>query len=708
MMKDDLVGDVANGSSRIITVDQDAPALAAAHLMARNGIGSLVVTGRGGTLVGIISERDIITHVIDPGADLSQKQVSDIMARNVVSCTLDTPFSEVQMVMTERRIRHVPIVAGGVAIGMISSREVMGHQHAKDQAMKAAAEQVARLSTSLKALDLDEVTEMIAREVPKLFQAGRSVLCFDQEDNAGKAELRSSRSNCPCPDTDLRARDEAWVAHEQSRPIFSSLPEPCAKLGAEGTSVVIPLTVSDHSGDNTPDDEHTPGHLCMCDFEPDEQTTRELATYKISLLQNILSANLASAKLYRQYQKARETALTDPLTDVGTRRLFEDKLKEECARARRYKRPLCVAIWDIDRFKIINDTLGHTGGDQALLEFSKCLSREKRTTDILARYGGDEFVLLMPETEMDGAIVMLERVRARVAGIRLPRDLSMTVSCGVVGQDAGFDVSSKEIIRRADIALYQAKDAGRNSIARWSQDLKYGTHVETEEVAALKSRVSALMAQSENIFLQGIWGLVQALDARDTYTKNHSENVMRYAVGIAETMGMNRADVEVIRRAAMIHDIGKMGLPDAILRKLGKLNSEEQRALQQHPLIAVRILKQMRSLEREIPIVRHHHERWDGRGYPDRIGAGDIEPGARILAVADAFDAITCTRLYHQGRGLGQAMKILDENAGAQFDPEVVDAMKCWVREISSRLGDDVDVTPQELLDSQKISLSAA
>ena len=200
---------------------------------------------------------------------------------------------------------------------------------------------------------------------------------------------------------------------------------------------------------------------------------------------------------------------------------------------------------------------------------------------------------------------------------------------------------------------------------------------------------------------------VRALDARDPYTKCHSENVTRYAVGIAETKGIAGEELEIIRRAAMIHDVGKMGLPDAILRKPGRLSSEERRDMEKHPVIAVRILKQMNSLEREIPIVRHHHERWDGKGYPDGLRAEEIEPGARILAVADAFDAITCTRLYHEARSLEQAMQILAENAGTQFDPKAVEAMQAWVRQVAGDCGRE-NITPQDLLDSQKISLSAA
>ena len=143
------------------------------------------------------------------------------------------------------------------------------------------------------------------------------------------------------------------------------------------------------------------------------------------------------------------------------------------------------------------------------------------------------------------------------------------------------------------------------------------------------------------MFVQSFWGLVQALEAKDSYAKKHSENVTYYCVAIAETMGIAPRQLEVIRRAAMIHDIGKIGVPDAILSKPGRLTPRERSIVEQHPLIAVRILEKMTFLEQEIDLVRHHHEKWNGQGYPDKISGGAIALGARIMAVADTFDALT-------------------------------------------------------------------
>jgi putative nucleotidyltransferase with HDIG domain len=172
------------------------------------------------------------------------------------------------------------------------------------------------------------------------------------------------------------------------------------------------------------------------------------------------------------------------------------------------------------------------------------------------------------------------------------------------------------------------------------------------------------------------------------------------AVLTSPTLGGEEA---VIRRAAMIHDIGKIGVPDSILRKPGPLSEGERRIMEQHPLVGVRILDQMRSLEREIPIVRHHHERWDGRGYPDNISGEAIPVGARILAVADALDAITSQRIYRASRPLSDALQVLIEDAGRQFAPEVVDALLEWVRTISHDLGGHIDLTTADLLSTPAV-----
>ncbi len=234
-----------------------------------------------------------------------------------------------------------------------------------------------------------------------------------------------------------------------------------------------------------------------------------------------------------------------------------------------------------------------------------------------------------------------------------------------------------------------------------SKVLKAGD-IEFEKIKKLKKRVAGLSVQAEKIFMQSIWGLVQALEAIDPYAKKHSESVMNYAVGIAEMMKISPRNLEVLRRAAMIHDIGNIGIPDAILSKPGELTPHERKIIEQHPLIAVRILNKMSFLKQEVAIVRSHHEKWNGQGYPDGLSNTSIPIGARILAVADTFDALISNRAYHNSRTVDEAIGILTDSSGYDFDPEAVKAMTLWIRKVQGHLGDVDQLTPEDLLASQK------
>jgi diguanylate cyclase (GGDEF)-like protein/putative nucleotidyltransferase with HDIG domain len=440
----------------------------------------------------------------------------------------------------------------------------------------------------------------------------------------------------------------------------------------------------------------------MCDLGPSVAANSELVSHKVKLVKEILNSHLANVMLY---QEARLTSLTDPLTGAGSRRFLEDRLEVECARTKRYKRPFCVGIIDLDNFKTVNDVLGHAAGDNALRNFAKCVESSKRASDILARYGGDEFVVLMPETKARDAFKAMERIRTRIHELKIAEDMPMTISCGVaeLSEEAADSVS--EVIRRADLALYEAKSSGRDCVRIWdegmSRALKAG-EIEEQKIKKLKRRIAGLSEQSEKMFIQSIWGLVQALEAKDPYAKKHSENVMHYATGIAEAMKIAPGKIRVIRRAAMIHDIGKIGVPDAILTKPDTLTRYERSVIEQHPLIAARILSQMEFLEPEMAIVRHHHEKWNGQGYPDGLSATSIPFGARIMAVADTLDALTTNRSYHESISVAQAVSIIVDSSGYDFDPKVTEGMIKFIGKIQLLLNKKVEeLTPEDLQMSQ-------
>jgi diguanylate cyclase (GGDEF)-like protein len=207
----------------------------------------------------------------------------------------------------------------------------------------------------------------------------------------------------------------------------------------------------------------------MCGLENSKAVNQPLLHYKAKLVKDILNVHLTNVA---QYQDAKVALLTDALTKVGSRQYFEDMLDKECARAERYGRPFTVAIVDVDNFKKLNDNFGHVAGDFALKQLAECMKSQKRGSDIVARFGGDEFVIILPETKAQNAITMLERVQRKVRQIKVGENSFVTISCGIAQIMPGQTISGTELIRRADIALYKAKDDGRDCIRIWNENMQ--------------------------------------------------------------------------------------------------------------------------------------------------------------------------------------------------------------------------------------------
>lgn len=685
-----------NSPTKIITIRCGDSIKEAAARMFSHNVGCLIVNDDHDRFIGLVTERDIARHVAvrsDCGADIL---VSQIMTDRVVSCPPGVATSEARRIMMEHRIRHLPLVDSGRVVGILSARDIISQQLLED---RTAAEEVAMLSKCLKSIDLNEAAEIVAAEVPKLFEARNSVLClYPAGDRSREPELISS-NRCPCvgghlmgPHSVEDGKSTAGYCHEE-------IPAECSKCGGRAPRIVLPLDIVGLPEATTGRDKRLSGYLCMCGLPESSLANRELTQYKAKLTREILVAHLTNAT---RYQQARLTSLTDALTGVGSRKLLEEKLFEECDRARRYRRPFSVAIIDLDHFKMINDVLGHVTGDEAIRKLAECVKREKRGPDVLTRYGGDEFVLLLPETKAPEATVLLERVRTRVREIRFDQGMGLSISCGIAESILDADESPDDVMRRADVALYEAKNAGRNCVKLWSEEmarLLNASDIEIERIKRLQRRIMGLSEKAEKVFMESIWSLVQALEAKDTYARKHSENVTAYSVEIARMMELGPKYVDLIQRSAMIHDIGKIGVPDAVLFKPDHLTGHERRVIEQHPLIAVRILEKMSFLETEIAIVRHHHEKWNGQGYPDGLARTAIPLGARIIAVADTFDALTSNRAYHSSRPIREALAMLKDSSGYEFDPAVVIAMVAWVESIAQHTETSVkDIKVQDLL----------
>jgi diguanylate cyclase (GGDEF)-like protein/putative nucleotidyltransferase with HDIG domain len=436
-----------------------------------------------------------------------------------------------------------------------------------------------------------------------------------------------------------------------------------------------------------------------------------------------------------------EQARIDPKTGLFNARHFANALQDELSRAGRFERPVSVIMADLDLLREINNAYGHLAGDAVLAGVAKVFRAELRHYDIPARFGGEEFAILLPETPQDQALEIAERVRKAVAAYPFSLQTSSepiraTISIGIATfPKDGVDAS--ELVHQADLAVYRAKLQGRNRVLVASEELVLlrgskgpgiipllqradAGQVPLQEAPlaapdmALQSPPSArpggrrLLAVARQLLgprnaaeavapggLESPTGsleranhllrtrstaamesLCATVDARDALTAGHSRRVRRLALAIGGELGMSQAELDLLGHAALFHDIGKLTIPDAILLKPTRLDDEEWGLMQRHPDEGARIIDRLGFLEDAVPAIRHHHERFDGTGYPDQLAGEEIPLGARVIHVADALDSMLTTRIYRDARTASAALAELQQLAGRQFCPRCVAALE--------------------------------
>ncbi|MEA2411451.1 MAG: hypothetical protein QOC77_2012 [Thermoleophilaceae bacterium] len=363
----------------------------------------------------------------------------------------------------------------------------------------------------------------------------------------------------------------------------------------------------------------------------------------------------------RLIRQLSEAATTDPLTGLLNRRGYHTAMETELARAGSGGGPVSLLLGDCDLFKLLNDHQGHRAGDDALVRIGRLLERERGRTGVVARMGGEEFALILPGTSEHDAFLFAEHLRLRFAETFAEQPVPLTISFGVSSYPAPAP-GDAELLRAADDALYAAKTLGRDRSVVYSAEIE----------GILSSGRGGVQARDQ-VQLATVLNLAQALDLRDTGTARHSETVGRYSELMARKLGMPRDRVQRIRTAGVLHDIGKIGVADSILQKPSALTSEELEHMRKHPEIGARILGGA-GLDDIRAWIIAHHERPDGQGYPRGLIGDEIPLEARILAVADAYEAMTSDRVYRRAIGLEAARRELRAGAGTQFDAAVVDA----------------------------------
>jgi diguanylate cyclase (GGDEF)-like protein/putative nucleotidyltransferase with HDIG domain len=367
------------------------------------------------------------------------------------------------------------------------------------------------------------------------------------------------------------------------------------------------------------------------------------------------------------YQKVHESSILDPLTNVYNRRGF----REGCKQLQGWNEGICqrmsVLMLDIDHFKKVNDVFGHLAGDKILQVVARECSGIIRDGDVIVRFGGEEFCIVLNQIDQSRAVAVADRIRMRIEEMETRFDnraIKITISIGV----ASADIQPKdldELIMKADKALYQAKDQGRNRVACHSEDASL-VPVET------RTPMSAEELQN-SVYEETIWGWVKILELRDKETEDHACRVAQTTILIAQKLGLPQEQIVHIRRGALLHDIGKIAIPDDILFKPGRLTEAEWKVMHQHPVHAYELLKPIGFLQQSTDIPYCHHEHWDGSGYPRGLKGEEIPLAARIFSIVDVWDALRSDRRYRAAWQDEHIFSYLLEQKGKLFDPDLVD-----------------------------------
>jgi diguanylate cyclase (GGDEF)-like protein/putative nucleotidyltransferase with HDIG domain len=345
----------------------------------------------------------------------------------------------------------------------------------------------------------------------------------------------------------------------------------------------------------------------------------------------------------------------DSVTGVLSARAFRGRLSEEVERARRYQRALSLVVVNIDDFGSLELRHGFRAGDQLLVAVGKRLRAATRTHDLIGRLGQAEFGLLLPDTNAEGALPSLERLLVELEVVGDGAIRAAGASMGVALLRRGM--TAEGLLAGARVACEHAQSSGGGR-------------------AVLAADPDATIDETpHNAQRDAIEALAVALLERDRYTGEHSEAVIEMSGAVARNLGLGPVEVERVRSAALLHDIGKVAIPDEILHKPGPLTDDEWRLMREHPVIGERILRVLPGMGTVARIVRHEHERWDGRGYPDGLAGEEIPLGSRIIIAADTYHAITSDRPYRAARSHSEAVEELTRCAGSQFDPTVTAAL---------------------------------
>jgi diguanylate cyclase (GGDEF)-like protein/putative nucleotidyltransferase with HDIG domain len=508
-------------------------------------------------------------------------------------------------------------------------------------------------------LDLGELAEAMLRPLTKAVGASQASLLLSSDDDFTSQfadrlvegePITSIRLGKDSPIINWLTREDKPLSREliDVAPEFKEISEVERKsLDGPGIGLLFPIK--------------SKGNLIGILALSKKQSGGSYSTDDMDLLVTVASEAGVVMENAQLYARAKERAHTDELTGLFNHRYFHERLDEEISRCSRFGDIFSLLFLDMDLFKAYNDIYGHLAGDDMLKQIGQYIKSSIRGIDMAFRYGGDEFTVILPQASLEDSCKVAERIRKRIEVDMDSKGAPLTCSLGIASWPTD-GVMREEIIQAADASLYYAKQMGRNRICLASE-------IMTSEVLSMGTK-----PDREPGILSTIYALAATVDAKDHYTYGHSKKVSKYATDIAEALGYSQERIATLRAAALLHDIGKIGVSDRVLMKSGPLSDEDWEPIRAHPKLGVAILKHVESLSGCLAAIQYHHERYDGTGYPAGLKGENIPLDARIMSVADSYDAMTSLRPYRQGKFTPeQALAELKHCAGAQFDPKIVE-----------------------------------
>ena len=388
-------------------------------------------------------------------------------------------------------------------------------------------------------------------------------------------------------------------------------------------------------------------------------------------------------EVLRSNKRLKEISLTDPHTELYNYRFLENAIEAEFYRAKRYAQTLSVIMVDIDYFKSVNDVYGHRFGDVVLKQFAKELKKLVRRYDYVIRSGGEEFIIVSPNIDRRQALGLAQRLLESLSLSNFgdaKHSIRLKLSMAVASYPEDKIREGADLINLAERILEKAKELGGNrvysteDIGKSKKVLEGNNHSKNGELKHLRSKIDKLTKKTNQGLVESILALAKTIELKDHTTGEHVEHTVHYVTEISSALGLSHEESELVKQASILHDLGKIGISEKILNKKGKLDKKEYDEIKKHPQIAADILRPVQFLHGLIPFIFYHHERWDGKGYPSGIKGDEIPIGARIIAIADVYEALTSNRPYRKAYSKKKAVQIIKDGSGKQFDPRIVTA----------------------------------